>query len=72
MSPSPRADPRRWIVPAPLHTDRRGFLRLTGAAGLLGVVGTAGGLAGCSTGKRRGRRSRCHQCDTTGWRRGNP
>jgi len=50
MSPSPRADPRRWIVPAPLPTDRRGFLRLTGAAGLLGVVGTAGGLAGCSTG----------------------
>src|ERR1700739_1412524 len=50
MSPEPRADPRRWIVPAPLQTDRRGFLRLTGAAGLLGVVGTAGGLAGCSSG----------------------
>src|ERR1700739_3675525 len=50
MSPEPRADPRRWIVPAPLQTDRRGFLRLTGAAGLLGVVGPAGGRAGCSTG----------------------
>jgi hypothetical protein len=41
MSTSPRADPRRWVVPAPPHTDRRGFLPLTGAAGLLGVVGTA-------------------------------
>jgi ABC-type transport system substrate-binding protein len=50
MSTSPRADPRRWVVPVPLPTDRRGFLRLTGAAGLLGVVGTAGGLSGCSTG----------------------
>jgi ABC-type transport system substrate-binding protein len=30
-------------------TDRRGFLRLTGAAGLLGATGAVGGLAGCAT-----------------------
>ncbi len=34
----------------PGHTDRRGFLRLTGGAGLLGALGAAGALTGCSTG----------------------
>jgi ABC-type transport system substrate-binding protein len=44
--------PRRLPPPgrAPWTTDRRGFLRLTGAAGLLGVAGAAGvaSLSGCS------------------------
>ena len=61
MSRSPGPDPRPLVPPLPGavpgnalpgfgHTDRRGFLRLTGAAGVLGALGTVGGLAGCSTG----------------------
>src|SRR5262249_56653145 len=53
---------RRWPPPTPQQqaggvTDRRGFLRLTGAAGLLGVVGGAGaalGAAGCSSSSSTG------------------
>ena len=55
MSTSEEFPPRRPLPPGQAWgpgwtTDRRGFLRLTGAAGLLGAVGVTGAVAGCSSG----------------------
>src|SRR5262245_46928541 len=55
MSTSDGKPPRRRLPPRQASgpdwtTDRRSFLRLTGAAGLLGAVGAAGAATGCSSG----------------------
>jgi ABC-type transport system substrate-binding protein len=47
--PESDGPPRRLPANTAGTTDRRGFLRLTGAAGLLGAAGTVLGVAGCGS-----------------------